>query len=222
MRFRGAFKNLEDVTDPENGDVVIVGTKEYVYNGNAEPATWVEIGDEGAWDPKGAADTAQLNAKNYTDAEIQKLDMAEVTVGADKTLASIKQEDGKVTTTAVAIQIAETQVTNLTSDLDTLSGMVNAEATRAQDVEQSLGATVAAEIAARAAADDSLSVSLVGTNSNLSSADTIWGAKKYADAVAAGVQANALSGVTLNNVAATVNNHVAAFEITCISCGGAN
>ena len=70
MRFRGAFEKLEDVTDPENGDVVIVGTKEYVYNGNATPAAWVEIGDEGAWDPKGAAATAELNAKNYTDAEI--------------------------------------------------------------------------------------------------------------------------------------------------------
>lgn len=70
MRFRGAFEKLEDVTDPENGDVVIVGTKEYVYNGNATPAAWVEVGDEGAWDPKGAAATAELNAKNYTDAEI--------------------------------------------------------------------------------------------------------------------------------------------------------
>ena len=58
MRFRGAFEKLENVTDPENGDVVIVGTKEYVYNGNATPAAWVEIGDEGAWDPKGAAATA--------------------------------------------------------------------------------------------------------------------------------------------------------------------
>lgn len=36
-------------TDPEAGDVVIEGTKEYVYDGTA----WVELGDEGLWVPQG-------------------------------------------------------------------------------------------------------------------------------------------------------------------------
>lgn len=36
-------------TDPKVGDVVIEGTKEYVYDGTA----WVELGDEGLWVPKG-------------------------------------------------------------------------------------------------------------------------------------------------------------------------
>lgn len=36
-------------TDPKAGDVVVEGTKEYVYDGT----TWVELGDEGLWVPQG-------------------------------------------------------------------------------------------------------------------------------------------------------------------------
>lgn len=36
-------------SDPQAGDVVIEGTKEYVYDGN----DWVELGDEGLWVPQG-------------------------------------------------------------------------------------------------------------------------------------------------------------------------
>ena len=36
-------------SDPQAGDVVVEGTKEYVYDGTA----WVELGDEGLWVPQG-------------------------------------------------------------------------------------------------------------------------------------------------------------------------
>ena len=44
--FRGVFDKLEDVTSPANGDVVIVGAKEYIYSKPGEDAgSWVELGD---------------------------------------------------------------------------------------------------------------------------------------------------------------------------------
>lgn len=63
MHFRGAVKSTDEITDPASGDVCLIGTKEYVYNGSA----WVLFGDEGAYDPIGSATTAETNAKKYAD-----------------------------------------------------------------------------------------------------------------------------------------------------------
>ena len=63
MHFRGAVENTGAITDPASGDICLVGTKEYVYNGT----DWVLFGDEGAYDTKGAASTAEQNAKTYAD-----------------------------------------------------------------------------------------------------------------------------------------------------------
>lgn len=41
--------NRSAQTNPKAGDVVIEGTKEYVYDGTA----WIELGDEGLWVPQG-------------------------------------------------------------------------------------------------------------------------------------------------------------------------
>ena len=50
LHFRGVFNSLNEVDDPKNGDVVIVGTKEYVYvNVSGQPAGWKELGDEGIY-----------------------------------------------------------------------------------------------------------------------------------------------------------------------------
>ena len=78
------------------GDIVIYSIKEYVYDGYK----WVELGDEGS-----AA------------AQIQALDVADITVGADSTLNVVGQTDGSIHATPVKIQIAQSQVTGLTEAL---------------------------------------------------------------------------------------------------------
>lgn len=67
MHFRGAFAEgtviANKITDPASGDVCLVGTKEYVFNGSE----WVLFGDEGAYDTKGTAAQALKDAKTYAD-----------------------------------------------------------------------------------------------------------------------------------------------------------
>ena len=63
MHFRGAVKSLTEITNPASGDICLVGAKEYVYDGQ----NWVLFGDEGAYDTKGSAATAEKNAKDYAD-----------------------------------------------------------------------------------------------------------------------------------------------------------
>lgn len=48
LHFRGIKTATTDITDPAQGDVVIVGTTEYIYDGT----TWAELGDEGNYVPK--------------------------------------------------------------------------------------------------------------------------------------------------------------------------
>lgn len=40
LYFKGVFEGLEEIVDPKNGDIVIVGEKEYVYYNE-----WLELGD---------------------------------------------------------------------------------------------------------------------------------------------------------------------------------
>ena len=123
---QGAESDIEAINrvikNPESGDVVLVGTAEYVYDG----AQWKSFGDEGLYETKADATAKLTEAKTYTDNSIAALDVAEVTVGAAKTIASISETDGKIAVTTADIQIAESQVTGLTSDLCTLSSMVKA------------------------------------------------------------------------------------------------
>lgn len=46
MHFRGVFDSLDKVTDPQAGDVAIVGAKEYVYCVVDKAGSWKELGDE--------------------------------------------------------------------------------------------------------------------------------------------------------------------------------
>lgn len=55
MRFVGSLKELpKDNTSYNKGDVILVGTKEYVLNETDGNKVWVEIGDEGLWLSKNA------------------------------------------------------------------------------------------------------------------------------------------------------------------------
>lgn len=48
LHFRGVVASLDDITDPKDGDVAIVGTTEYIYASGA----WKELGDESNYVPK--------------------------------------------------------------------------------------------------------------------------------------------------------------------------
>lgn len=98
MHFEGVYETLPTKTHDDKdfvaGDVIIVGNTEYVFSNGA----FVELGDEGAI----AAALAALTLDETGD--------------VDKTLV-ISQSNGKVSAEAKSIQIAQSQVTNLTNDL---------------------------------------------------------------------------------------------------------
>ena len=143
IHFKGKLDELPESLENYNpGDVVLVGTKEYICYENEGEKSWVELGDEGTHltlsqaqqhfvpltrtiNGKPLSDNVTLVASDIEGIEasgtaqglIDALDMAEVTVGATKTLASIKQENGVVTATAVDIAIPHTAVTDWDTEL---------------------------------------------------------------------------------------------------------
>lgn len=191
VHFLGVVEALPGTAN--NGDIVIMGNKEYVYT--TSDKTWRELGDETIYAVKGAikdadiaadaaiaqskiaglvdalnskANTADLGtmaaeektdyvlkteapgyddiltktaagttyetkadataklteAKGYTDAEIQKLDVTKKTVAAGQIFESIEQVDGKIAATVRALTAADipalsiSKVTGLQAALD--------------------------------------------------------------------------------------------------------
>lgn len=156
MHFEGVYETLPtDLSKFVAGDVIIVGKTEYVFSNGA----FVELGDEGAI-------AAALSA------------LSQSLVGAaDKTL-TVKQENGKVTATEVAIQIAESQVTGLEKDLEDLgkedlrlAGLIGDNATaigkiNGDDAGKSMRAVAAEEALAKVQALDVTDIT-VGADSTL-------------------------------------------------------
>ena len=100
MNFRGVYSKTADVTDPEIGDVIIVGEKEYVYAAVNNVNTWVEYGD------------ASGNAAAITELD-GRIDALETTVG-DTEGGLVKTVAGHTT----AIGTNATNITNLTNNLN--------------------------------------------------------------------------------------------------------
>ena len=112
---------------PASGDVCLYNAKEYVYNGTS----WTELGDESSFVLKTTTINGKALSSNITltagdvkaDAAgtaaglVAGLDVAEITVGASKTLASISETDGKISATAVDIAIPHTAVTDWDTEL---------------------------------------------------------------------------------------------------------
>ena len=69
MHFEGVKEELPADSDGEAGDVIIVGTTEYVHNGSK----WVEIGDEGIYQTISGAE-AKFVQKTFTIANIDMQD----------------------------------------------------------------------------------------------------------------------------------------------------
>lgn len=117
MRFKGVKESVPaDNSDYISGDVIIVGTKEYVFDGT----NWVELGDE---------TTAGTLISGITGSS---------TSTANKTVTAHTQANGVVTLTYSDIAIAEGQVEGLTNKLTTMQGEIDAEETRAAAAENGL------------------------------------------------------------------------------------
>ena len=115
MRFKGVKDSVPtDNSDYINGDVIIVGTKEHVFDGTK----WVELGDE---------TTAGTLIAGIT---------GNSTGAASKTVTAHTQANGVVTLTYSDIAIAESQVAGLTDKLATMQGEIDAEEERAAKAEK--------------------------------------------------------------------------------------
>ena len=115
MRFKGVKESLPaDNSGYIGGDVIIVGTKEYVF----DSTNWVELGDETT------AGTLIQGIKGSS------------TGSAAKTVTAHTQANGVVTLTYSDIAIAESQVAGLTNKLTTMQGEIDAEETRAAAAEK--------------------------------------------------------------------------------------
>lgn len=118
---------------PASGDVCLYNAKEFVYNGTS----WAELGDESSFALKTTTVNGQPLSANVTldagdvgadpagtaSSAIAALDVSAITVGANKTLASIRQTDGLIAATPVAIAIEQSQVNGLTT---AIAGKANA------------------------------------------------------------------------------------------------
>lgn len=104
---------IASITQNENGE--ITATKSTVPNASTSTKGIVQLaGSIGA--TVSSENNKAATEKAVRDA-IDALDVTAVTVGADKTISSISETNGKISATPVSIQIAESQVTNLTADL---------------------------------------------------------------------------------------------------------
>lgn len=81
---------------------------EELYNNKQDNLTF-----EGNYDES----TNKVATESTVSDAIEALDVTAISVGADKTLTSISETDGKISATPVAIQIAKSQVTGLETDL---------------------------------------------------------------------------------------------------------
>lgn len=139
MHFRGVFDSLDAVTDPADGDVVIVGVKEYVYGG--EPAAWHELGDETIYALKTVTiGTQNLSANINLDTlatdmglgKLAKKDSATGTV-AGQTITGLKAKGNAAGSIAVELTQTATAATLTKSDY-TPSGDVTGSVTAAGSV----------------------------------------------------------------------------------------
>lgn len=183
MRFKGVKESIPaDNTGYVGGDVIIVGIKEYVFDGS----NWIELGDEGAL----AAAIAGL--KNNS------------THGADETITAMTQSNGVVTLTSSKIAIAESQVTGLPTKLAAMQKEIDDEEIRAAAAEK-VNADAIAVIegedkgsSMRQVAEDVATTGLNGLNSEktLAADETVLVAKQANGAVSVTSQKIQLSGVS--------------------------
>ena len=143
LHFKGVVEELPvDLSTYNEGDVILVGNKEYVCNDEDGSKSWVELGDEGSYALKTTTINGQPLSANVTLTAanvgadpagtaaglIAELDVAEVAVNANETVSTISETDGKIAVGKQAIQITTSQVTGLDT---ALAGKADASAVTA-------------------------------------------------------------------------------------------
>lgn len=113
ITFKGKVTDFP--SNPENGWMVIKGTKEYVYVAGTSGAAgeWVELGDEGAHITKSQAD-GYYDAKGTAADLVNALDYTG-SGNTSKTITSITQTDGKISATFQDILISANKVSDLST-----------------------------------------------------------------------------------------------------------
>ena len=143
LHFKGVVAELPvDLSTYNEGDVILVGNKEYVCNDEDGTKSWVELGDEGSYALKTTTINGQPLSANITlgagdvgadpagtaASLVAGLDVAEVAVNANETVSTISETDGKIAVAKQAIQITTSQVTGLDT---ALAGKADASAVTA-------------------------------------------------------------------------------------------
>ena len=105
MHFRGKLDAIpEDVADYANGDVIIVGDKEYVFNDGA----FVELGDVSAEGERlTALEEAVADLHNYDDTALKNR------------VSALETADGEQDTKIAALEAKDTELAGDIADLDT-------------------------------------------------------------------------------------------------------
>ncbi len=125
MHFKGVLNELPAVTDYKAGDVIIVGSKEYVLSETGDETkvkSWVELGDENIHATKDEVEnvannlTTEVNKLTAKDSELKGLIDAEVAraTAAEETLTTDLQEEVDRATGAEANLLAK--ITPLETD----------------------------------------------------------------------------------------------------------
>lgn len=161
--------------------------------------------------------------------EIEKLDVDAITVGADSTLTQISEADGKIAATATKIQIAESQVTNLTDDLgkkvDKVEGkslIDDTDITKLAGIEAGAQVnkieTIKVKTGTEAEGEEPATLTITDKTVTVdisSKVDKVSGQRLMTDAegtkladIAEGAQVNVIEGVKINGAEASITNKI--------------
>lgn len=138
VTFKGKLDKLPDASTYSNGDLIIVGTKEYICLATSTTKSWIELGDEGTHLTKATADTyyvaknaaitAGTGAKitydskglvtgsaNLAASDIPNLDAAKITTGAlpDARIASAETWNDKQDKISASSKLSASLVSGL-------------------------------------------------------------------------------------------------------------
>lgn len=170
MHFRGAaatYNGISGLSSTDKpftaGDVVIVTetSKEYVFNNNA----WVELGDETLYatkqqvsnDINDAKTAVYISATTYVDNKINGLDYTDSGSGF---VTVVTQTDGKIAVTKKTLNLSDiTDVDDISASIGLSNYALSADVTSLVNTTKS---------------------GILGTSTDISSAETVAGAKAYA------------------------------------------
>ena len=103
------------VPNPLNGDLAVVDAKEFIFNDTDNK--WYEVGDENAWDSKGSAAQALIDAKAYADTKVGTLSGI-ATADTGYALTEVSEVNGVISKTGqVALPVIPQNISAFTNDL---------------------------------------------------------------------------------------------------------